>query len=317
MKMPIMPKSFRMSMLLVLIILSFTVFLFFGLSSAANQHDTNYKNVTVRTNVNITNSKPEVLGISISPDINFSQKNITLNAGSLRVVVCNVSLRDWNGYTDIYLVNATLWDVKNSQQNTVDDNNTHYTNYNCTNAEDGVNYTVDYYCNFSVYYYANNGTWNCSVMVTDTAQTSGLKGNTTYFYSIYALNVTDGIFYGNAAVEDYTINTTANVTNFGNMPINITVEGYGSKQGDGLAMNCSLGGNITVDNERFSLYDTAFSSRTVLNSSPVNVNGLTVLKQTVPNTLMTNSTYWQMFINSTNNPGGNCSGYVIFTAMAS
>ena len=111
-------------------------------------------------------------------------------------------------------------------------------------------------------------------------------------------------------------NVTANITNFGNMAINITVEGYGARRGDGLAMNCSLGGNITVGNERFSAADVDWSSKTPLNSSPQLLSNLTLLKQNDSN-MITNTTYWQLYINSTNNPGGNCTGYIIFTAVAS
>jgi len=286
------------------------------LSKAVNLNGLNNKNVSVRTNVNITNSKPEVLNILIYPDFNNSLRNITLNAGSTRDVICNVTLRDWNGYSDIVFVNATLWDVKNSDINSTDNNNTHYTNYNCTNTGNGVNYSVNYLCNFTVFYYANNGTWSCNVTVVDQSNTSNTRGNRTYFYSVYALNITDSIYYGNAAVEDFTINTTANITNFGNMPINITVEGYGGRPGDGLAMNCSLGGNITIDNERYSVSDVDWSSRIPLSTNPTTLTGLTIQKQTIPDTLVVNSSYWQMFINSSNNPGGNCSGYVVFTAIA-
>lgn len=39
-------------------------------------------------------------------------------------------------------------------------------------------------------------------------------------------------------------------------------------------------------------------------------------KQTLAETQVINTTYWQLFADSTNNPGGNCSGYVLFTATA-
>jgi hypothetical protein len=300
------------SMFFILIIAG--ILLFSQISNAANNNGPNNKNVTVRTNVNITNSKPEILAITVFPETNSSGNNITLNAGSMRNVTCNATLRDWNGYNDIVMVNATLWDMLSSTVNGVDNNNSHYTNVNCTNGGNGINYTVNYICVFPVYYYANNGTWSCNITVMDNSSTFSTRGNTTVIYPIYAVNITDGINYGNAAVEDFTVNTTANVTNFGNMAINITVEGYGAKSNDGLAMNCSLGGNITISNERYSLYDIDWTSKNVLTSSPVLLDGLTVSKQTLSDTLMTNATYWQLYVNSSNNPGGNCSGYVIFTA---
>ena len=130
------------------------------------------------------------------------------------------------------------------------------------------------------------------------------------------MNVTDGIDYGNVAVEEYSGNVTANVTNFGNMRINVTVQGYGARLNDGLAMNCSLGGNITVGNERFSLEDVDWASKIALTSASQQLPNLTMPKQNDSNQVI-NSTYWQIYIDSLNNPGGNCTGYVIFTAMAS
>jgi hypothetical protein len=305
--------SFWIIALLVLISL---VVLFTGVSKAANIIGDNYRNVTVRTYVNITNARPEVLAVKVYQETNTSLLNITLSGGSQRQITCNASLRDWNQYGDIVGVNATLWH-SSSTLFAADDNNSHYTNSSCTNAGNGVNYTVNYLCTFPVYYYANNGTWNCSVMVIDLGGKTGNNSNTTVVYPLYALNVTDGIDYGSVAVEDYSKNVTANITNFGNMPLNVSVEGYGVTRGDGLAMNCSLNGNITVGMERFSVADLNWASKTPLTATSQNITGLTVSKQTVPSTLMTNSTYWQLYVNVSNNPAGNCTGFILFSAQTS
>jgi len=282
---------------------------------APNNISLNYKNVTVRTQVNITNARPEVLNVTIYEDINNSARNITLNAGSFKSVICNATLRDWNGYPDIIYVNATLWHNSTSSYLSPDNNNSHYTNANCTNSGGGSGFYVNYVCNFTVIYYANNGTWVCNVTVMDNQSTTGSGMGSTTFFPVYALNVTDGIDYGGIAVLDTSNNVTANITNLGNMPINVTVEGYGTKRGDGLAMSCSLGGNITVSNERFSAQNIDWSSKIPLNSSAQLLANLTLNKQNDSN-LMVNTTYWQLFIDSANNPGGNCTGYVIFTAVA-
>ncbi|GIU69987.1 MAG: hypothetical protein KatS3mg002_1223 [Candidatus Woesearchaeota archaeon] len=294
--------------LVSIIILSF--------SNAENIVGNNYRNVTVRTFVNITNARPEVLSVNVYQESNTSLLNITLSGGGQRRVTCNASLRDWNGYNDIVIVNATLWH-SSSTLNSPDDNNSHYTNSSCTNSGNGVNYTVNYICGFDVYYYANNGTWTCFVNVEDQGGKTGNNSNTTYVYPLYALNVTDGIDYGSVAVEEYSANRTANITNFGNMPINISVEGYGAVRGDGLAMNCSLFGNITVSMERFSTSDVDWSLMNPLSSSPQLIPGLTIPKQTLPSTPMVNTTYWQLYVNVSNNPAGNCTGYIIFQAEAS
>jgi hypothetical protein len=282
---------------------------------APNINGPNYKNVTVQSRVNVTNSRPEVLNVTVHDILNSSLRNVTISAGGFKDITCNVSLRDWNGFNDIIYVNATLWHLATSSEYAVDDNNTHYTNTNCSDSGNGLGFLVNYLCNFSVAYYANNGTWICNITVVDNQSAVGHgKGNTT-FYPVYALNITDGIDYGSIAVEDFSGNATANVSNIGNMAINVTVQGYGARLNDGLAMNCSLGGNITVGNERFSASDTAdWASKIPLTSNAQPVTGLTLPKQT-NDTLMYNTTYWQIYIDATNNPGGNCTGYVVFTAV--
>ena len=284
-------------------------------SFAANIVTPNYKNVTVHTYVNITNSRPEVLSVSIFDTINAS-KNITITSGGLRSVTCNATIRDWNGFNDIVHVNATLYYSFN-QSTDPDNNNTHYTNYTC-NVNSSIDGFAGYYtCLFNVYYYANNGTWACNVTAQDAypaSNSTGTKGNITYFYPVYSLNVTDGIDYGNIAVEEYSGNITANVTNFGNMGINISVEGYGATRGDGLAMNCSTAGNITVANEKFSASANAdYVSKNALSSATQAIPGLMMPKQTIAGTPIINTTYWQLFIPP--NPAGNCTGFILFSAQ--
>ena len=283
---------------------------------AANSIGGNYKNVTVITTVQITNSKPEIISLYVYPETNYTFSNVTLNAGSTRQINCNATVRDWNGPADIAMVNATLWHAGNSTYEAANDNNSHYTNSNCTNTGIWGNYTANYVCTFNVYYYANNGTWNCTAYAVDTFNKTGNRTNSTSLLPLYALNVTEGINYGNVAVESDSLTQTANITNFGNMPINISLEGYGIVRGDGLAMNCSLSGNISIQNERFSLSDTGlWIDKIALTSSPQIVSNLTLIKQTSPASPVINTTYWQLHIAP--NPSGNCSGYVIFSAEAS
>ncbi|MGV8085993.1 MAG: hypothetical protein ACP5N1_00025 [Candidatus Woesearchaeota archaeon] len=302
----------------VVILVSFMVLmliLILPLGISPNVVGSNYKNVTVQTQVNITNSKPEILNVTIYESSNFSARNITVNAGSLKTVFCNATVRDWNGFNDIVYLNATLWHMFTSSFNSADNNNTHYTNSSCV-LNSSISSTIGFYvCSFDIWYYSNNGTWMCNVTIMDTSNTDNYGNGTTVFYPVYALNVTDGINFGNVAVEDYSGNNTANVTNVGNMNINLSVEGYGARRGDGLAMNCSLGGNITVSNERFSIADIDWTLKTNLTSISQTIQNLTILKQTTSD-IITNSTYWQLYIDSTNNPAGNCTGYVIFTALA-
>ena len=304
----------KRTMLLILSLVIFAAIILVPLATAPNIIGPNYRNVTVWTHVNITNSKPEVLNITIYETTTPTNKNITISAGSLKSVTCNATVRDWNGFNDIVYVNATLYYINNQSFNP-DDNNTHYTNASCTLNSSTGTYTGLYQCIFpNVQYYANNGTWYCTVTDQDTYNKTGNFTSNTTFYPVYALNVTDGIDYGNVAVEDFSNETAANITNFGNMPINVSVEGYGVNRGDGLAMNCSINSNITVNNEHFALTSgIAYGAKTVLTSAPQLLSGLTMPKQTLSSTQIVNSTYWQLYIPP--NPAGNCTGWIIFMAQ--
>jgi len=307
------------------IVITITAFLLLALAAifilpsaiAPNIPGPNYKNVSVWTHVNITNSKPEVLNVSIYEASNSSLKNVTISAGLTKKIYCNATVRDWNGFNDIIYLNASIWYNLTSNYTAPDNNNSHYTNKSCTyNASLSSNIGW-YVCSYDVYYYANNGTWVCNATVMDTYNKTGFLTNSTTFLPVYALNVTDGIDYGNLSVEDTSpTDVVANLTNFGNMGINITVESYGATKGDGLAMNCSTNGNITADNQHFATSGgVAYGAKTPLNvSSPVNIAGLTMPKQTIAGNQIINSTYWQLYVPP--NPAGNCTGYIIFTAIA-
>jgi hypothetical protein len=304
------------SILAIAVLISISVFVLpFGI--APNSVGTNHKNVTVLTHVNITNSKPDVLNVTVYEALNFSARNITVSAGSFKTVFCNATIRDWNGFNDVIYVNATLWHIATSSFDAVDDNNSHYTNSSCTlNSTGSSSELGSYICAFDVIYYSNNGTWNCNVTVMDNINKTGFGYNRTTLYPVYALNVTDGIDYGNVAVEDYSADVGANLTNLGNMPINISVEGYGARRGDGLAMNCTVS-NISVQYEKFGLssgldYLTNMTSLTGTLGGSL-ISNLTVLKQNT-STPIVNSTFWKLYVPP--NPAGNCTGYIIFTALA-
>jgi hypothetical protein len=282
----------------------------------------NYRNATVQTYLNITHSKPDVLNVTVYDASNPLINDITLIAGGTKTIVCNATVRSWEGFNDIGHVNATLWHLHTSTNNATDNNNSHYTNSSCTlNASLGP-FTGWYLCYFDVMYYANNGTWICNVTVSNSythinPNFTGSGYNTTILYPLYALNVTDGIDYGNVAVEDYSSpDRSANITNLGNMHINLSVEGYGATRGDGLAMTCSLTGSISVENERFAT--SAGVPYAAKNSLTGNIGGTIIPGLTMPkqinSTLVENSTYWQLYVPP--NPAGNCTGNIIFTALA-
>lgn len=291
----------QMSFLLLAIV---TILCFFSISSAYN-----YEYVNVTTRVNVTNAYPVIDRIVVD-------QNIVLVAGSSKVVWCNVSLYDWNGYGDVRGVNATLWDNNTVNFSSADNNNTHYTNVNCTNISQN-GYYANYSCNFSVWYYANNGSkWFCNATVKDSYNFTGNNQNTTIILEYYALNITTPLIdYGNMFLGFYSPNISVNITNIGNGKINISVLGYGGNNpatGAGYAMFCQSG-NITIGNQRFSAGNVSWALKTPLTSSLQNVTNMSIPKTNVTSPTW-NITYWQLYTDPTNNPFGLCNGTVEFDA---
>jgi len=278
-------------------------------------YDSNYKNVTINAKVNITNAPPEVLTVDITEGVDIFA-DITLLAGRTRTIYCNATIRDWNGHGDINKTNGTLWDNNNAVQSNPLNNNTLYRNTTCAKLSDDGQYIGYWQCSFDVLYYANNGSdWRCNITTVDNASFERSNFNTTILDSLYALNMSSvEIDYGNVAVEGTSENQSINVINFGNRAINVSVRGYAITEGDGLAFNCSLSGNISLGNERWSMNASqGWADKSNLTSTSADM-GFLVAKQTVADTQQINTTYWQLYVPVTNNPAGACSGNVVFEA---
>lgn len=289
--------------------LIFLVLVLFSLQTNLDVFAYNFEEVNVTVKANITNAPPEVLEVLIDQDI-------TLNAGGLKTVYCNATIRDWNGWEDLESVNATFY---HSSSFSGDDynGNLHYTNTSCSfvqlNEENP--YLAAATCSFEVLHYANNGSWYCNVTAKDLYEQQNFTDwlvNTTSINALYALNVTSVIDYGDIAVQDYSEDVPATVTNFGNVDINVSVLGYGLIQGDGLGLVCDEGSNISVENQKFSLvFDSDWLLMTPLSQDYQDV-GLTLSQPTDLSTPVQSTLYWRLFVPP--NPFGECTGTLRFKA---
>ncbi len=284
-------------------ILTFAVFSLVLLISSVSAY--NYEDVDVITRANITNAVPEILEVIVDEDI-------TLNAGGVKTVYCNASIRDWNGWEDVIAVNGTFFYEPDSFSGDVDDGNLHYTNSSCEIYDNDGEYIAYSSCTFEVLHYANNGDWVCNVSAEDSFGFVDSLENETTINELYALNVTDTIDYGDLSVLDYSPDVLSSITNFGNVDINVSVLGYGVEEGDGLGLVCDEGSNITVENQRFSLdTDNLWEEKTALSSDYQDV-GITLLQPTDATSPVESSLYWRLFVPP--NPFGECVGTLRFTA---
>ena len=288
------------------IILAIILVAVLSLHYETNAQPYNYDHVNVTTRANITNAGPEIVEVLVDQDI-------TLNAGGTKIVYCNATIRDWNGWDDVVLVNATLFHSSSTHES-ADNNNTHYTNASCFNTGDDAEFLAFYSCGFEVIHYANNGTWSCNVTAEDTFSFTDSLSNTTTINALFALNVSDTIDYGDLAVTDTSANISAFITNFGNVNINVSVLGYGATEGDGFGLICEQGSNITVENQRFGIDSGDDWDLKVPLSSTNQDMSITLLQPTDLTAPVIRETFWQLYVPP--NPFGLCTGTVRFTATA-
>jgi hypothetical protein len=313
----------RLRILVIMFSLLFVAYLFYVLPSAISWGPlNNYRNVSVRTTVNITDAMPEIINISCN-----AGAAVNLVPGDRQNVTCIIQLRDYNGGNTIdgtngSGVNASFFYYSLNQSNDPDDNNVHYTNDSCLVNGSASGWYINWTCSFFPWYYANNGTWRINVSVHDRYHNKSYNVSGTGNFSIqplYALNVTDTINFGDMAVGDTSQNgIQANITNFGNMKINISIYGYGAQNQTSYgayAMICEQR-NLTLNTERYSLNATdLWSGMTAITGAPVLIPGLSLLQQQDDLVQVYNSTYWKLYVDPISNPFGVCNGTVIFSAM--
>lgn len=275
-------------------------------------------NVTVITNLTVGNVFPEFSNVTI--EANASSMALTPNTS--RVVYCSGLVTDYNGWQDVNHSIGVFFDIANSSYLNPDDNNDHYTNSSCSITADGT-YTAWVNCSFNVWYYANPGNWNCTLWVNDTKNKTGYGSDTISVSSLLALGLPDFIYYGEVNATEVSEENITNVTNYGNVKINLSLSGYGFRVNDGNAMNCTLGAikNISINQEKYNLtasnpgvldLQQLISNYTNLTSAPVVKHyNLDYRKNDTFNEAI-NASYWRIYVPL--GVAGTCQGNIVFGA---
>lgn len=292
-----------------------------------NVFASNTTNQTVIARVNVSNTEP----ILYKVEITSPTQPIDLTPGGATVVTCNGSVQDINNFDDITSVNATFYQ-STVASDTADDNNTHYSNSSClvggqtcSAIEGSNNQNGSCLCNFPVQYYANNGSWQCNMTVIDsgdlksTENSSFVKVNEVLGIDVETLSLD----YGNLSVSQISDPVRENVTNIGNIPINVTIRGYGGNNesiGQNVTMMCESGTNITFNNQRFDVNNNSqnvFADMINLTNQTRQIADLTIPKRTESAGFgnSSNSTFWRLQIPL--GASGVCNGTIIFGAIAS
>ena len=300
-------------------LLFFLFFLFFNFIFQIAGADIG-ENVTVESRLEIGNVAPMIQNIDIEGG------TINLNPNTTKLVNCSAIIVDYNLEADINNVTARLFD-NSFLYSSPEDNNSHYTNYSCyIDASYGDENTVLATCLFNIWYYANAGTWNCTVTAKDISNNSVNESNTTQIQPLLALSVPSFIDYGTVNATQVSNENITNISNVGNVMFNLSLKGYAYSLTDNLAMNCTLGSNknISVEHEK---YNVTSSNPGVLNlgqadsvyknlssSSKVNQFNLDYRSNEDYNDAV-NVTYWRIYV--PNGVAGSCQGNIIFGAIQS
>ncbi|MFH1174181.1 MAG: hypothetical protein V1725_03555 [archaeon] len=261
-----------------------------------------YGNITLTSLLEIDNSPPVLSSMAmLSP--------IDLYAGTTRALECNATVTDDNGRDDIQNVNATFY--LDTVSPTDPDNVTLHYSTVCSCVNNTLT-SINCSCPFSIWYVAKNGTWRCNMTALDSAAIAyGVKPVT--MNKLYALNVTEGIDYGNIEADNISAEVMANITNLGNVPLHVSVQGYGSSINDGLSFVCQ-NNNISSSFQRFSTNTSVFSEKTPINGSVQVIQDFQIPSTDNESSPYQNTMYWQA--QAPTSSYGSCEGIVVFTAQA-
>ena len=273
------------------------------------------------------NSPPNVTLVIVDDSLQTPENEIDLTAATTKKVTCKAVVEEIDtviNQDQIKNASAEFFDNTLSFYGDSDDNNYHYTNNSCyINTSYGNENESEIICSFDVWYYANSGEWNCTVKAFDNLSIEGSNSDTTSINPLLSIGIETVVDFGIVDVNKVSSEAIINVTNFGNVKINLSLSGYAFEEGDGLAMNCTLGAikNISIDYEKYNLTAsnpgqlslTEFENLyTNLTSNPVVEEFNLNYRQNDTVNKATNETYWRIYVPT--GVAGTCQGNIVFAA---
>lgn len=260
--------------------------------------------------------------VASSVDIDSAATIVHLTENTTTKVTVTATITDNNGCEDIAGAQVVFFrtDIGASA---LDDVNNHYTvsassDGNCVPG--GEDLTDTYTATISVNYNADptdagsvNEATNWTAKVTPSDSEAGTPDSDTIEMStLTALNTNSSVAYGTIGLgaDTGSADQSVTVTNTGNEGIDVDLDGYGTTDGDGFAMTCTVG-SVPVANEKYSatagvLYD----SKIALTDTATELD-LDVAQQT--DAPSTKDVYWGLGMPSTG-VSGTCTGVIVFTA---
>lgn len=272
----------------------------------------------VGSSASVGNTPP----VASSVDIDSAATTVHLTENSTTDVTVTSTIVDNNSCEEITSVLVAFFRT-DTGAGELDNFNSHYT-VNAVSDGDcvagGSDLTDTYTATLQVNFNAdptdagsvNEATnWTAKVTPSD-SETGTPDSDTIEMSTLTALNTTASIAYGTIGLgEDTgTDDQSVTVTNTGNEGIDVDLDGYGTADGDGLAMTCSVG-DIPVGNERYSsTAGVEYSAKTSLTDGATELD--LDVKQEVGDPSSEN-VYWGLGM-PTQGVSGTCSGMIVFTA---
>ena len=290
--------------------LGLILFIFLSGTTIISLNVSGSSNSTTLTKVNVTNTEPSIYSVTLTPS------SVDLNAGGTKRVNCTAFVYDLNGGDDITYANATLYDTSQGYGKTTD-NNYRYRNESCSCIVISTN-NASCSCLFDVWYYANSGSWECNITAYDSYNIGDTAvSNTITVNEVIGIDSSSEIDYGQISVTQTSDEKTADIINIGNVPINITVRGYGGDDRNNpqnSAMVCEQG-TIPIGYEKFSITSGQnYDSMTALSNNTISM-GITLPVRTNDTSYDNDKkqSYWRIYIPSS--VAGYCNGTIEFFAI--
>jgi hypothetical protein len=250
------------------------------------------------------NSVPFITALAVDNPIN-------LIAGSTKTVYCNGTAEDGDSYLDIEKINASVYFQGYSQS--PDNPNYRYSNSSCR-LFSGLDNSTEFTCAFEIEYYAQNGTWHCDVTVSDFLNATNISVETTTINELLAVGISPGVidFGALEILQISPIDIEINITNYGNIMLDLNIYAYALFDNDNLSMDCTKG-NISLEYQRFSeISGTTYTVMTPVN----NIDSPAFVSFNLQKRVTSESKkplYWKLQIPMYT--GGTCSGKVVFAAL--
>lgn len=295
----------------------------------------NITNKTVYARVNVTNTEPNITSVIVDDNYSVIANEIDLYPNSVRIVQCNATVDDYNGWQDIDAnkTNATFH-IESVGRDGPTDNNFRYRNESCGRCVSVDSDTALCDCQFAVQYYANYSTnWICNITVRDRGGWEGTGRTRTNFSDTAVSNAvtvtkllaidteSNLIDYQNLSVTETSGEVIHNVTNVGNRDFNLSLRSYGGTHpalyNDNVTMICDYG-NISFGYQRYEYGDKIGSTNfnTMINVTNQTAISTWIWPQRENDTKPTddrNVTIWRLQIPYS--VGGICNGTLIFGAV--